>query len=154
MKNFDKCYATGQCIFWEVDLFEGMVRRESIRTRQTSRSRYAVVWVAYLLLCGSMVLAGAMMRVTGFALSSGEVPAGQPPAVEIPVARIQFIPDRNNLCRALLFHNDSGRYQDGGIGQCTIPKDMLVWSVQSRAEAFADAFRSSWKGDTVASSSR
>jgi hypothetical protein len=131
-----------------------MVRRQSIRNWQTSRSRYAVVWVAYLLLCGSMVLAGAMLRVTGFALSPGDLLSGHPPSFEIPVARIQLIPDRNNLCRALLFHNDSGRYQDGGMGQCTVPKDMLVWSVQSRAEAFADAFRSSWKGDTVASSSR
>jgi hypothetical protein len=118
------------------------------------RSRYATVWLAYLLVCGSVVFAGAMLRITGFALSPGDLQAAQPPAVEIPVARIQLIPDRNNLCRALWFHNDSGRYQDGGMGQCTVPKDMLVWTIHSRAEAFADAFRSSWKGDALAASSR
>ena len=125
-----------------------------MRAGRIRRSRYTTVWVAYLLLCGCMVFTGAILRVTGFAPPPGDLQAGRPPAVEIPVARIQLIPDRNNLCRALLFHNDSGRYQDSGMGQCTVPKDMLVWIVHNRAEAFADAFRSSWKGDSVASSSR
>jgi hypothetical protein len=122
--------------------------------RPMRRSGYAAFWGAYLLLCGSMVFAGAMLKLTGWALPPGELQAVQaPPVVETPVARIQFIPDRNNLCRALLFHNDSGRYQEGGTGQCTIPRDMMtVWTVNSRAEAFAQAFRSSWKGDALAAS--
>ena len=120
------------------------------------RSGYAVFWGAYLLLCVSMVFAGTMLKLTGWATPPGEpqVVAVRPP-VETPVARIQFMPDRDNLCRALLFHNDSGRYQEGGTGQCTIPRDMMtVWNVNSRAEAFAQAFRSSWKGDALASSLR
>ncbi len=120
------------------------------------RSGYAAFWGAYLLLCGSVVFAGAMLKITGPALPPGDLHAVQaPPVVETPVARIQFLPDRNNLCRALVFHNDSGRYQEGGMGQCTIPRDMMtVWNVNTRAEAFAQAFRSSWKGDALASSLR
>jgi hypothetical protein len=116
-------------------------------------SRYAAVWIAYLLLCSSTIFAGAMLRVAGFAVPP-ETQTVQPQAHEVPVARIQLIPDNNNLCRALLFHNDSGRYQEGGIGQCTIPRNMMVWTVHSRAEAFAQAFRSSWKGDAAPESVR
>ncbi len=118
------------------------------------RRGYAAFWGVYLLLCGSMVFAGAMLKFTGWALPPGELQTVQaPPPVETPVARIQFLPDRNNLCRALLFHNDSGRYQERGMGECTIPRDMMtVWNVNSRAEAFSQAFRSSWRGDALASS--
>ena len=121
------------------------------------RSGYAAFWGAYLLLCCGMVFAGAMLKITGPAVPPGDpqAVAKVPPAIETPVARIQFMPDRNNLCRALMFHNDTGRYQDGGTGECTIPRDMMtVWNVNSRAEAFAQAFRSSWKGDALASSLR
>jgi hypothetical protein len=121
---------------------------------QMRRRGYAAFWGAYLLLCGSMVFAGA--KLTGWAVPPGELQAlPVPPPVETPVARIQFLPERNNLCRALLFHNDTGRYQEGGIGECTIPRDMMtVWNVNSRAEAFSQAFRSSWKGDALAASLR
>jgi hypothetical protein len=121
-------------------------------TWQKRRSRYATVWVAYVLICGSIVLTGAMLGVRGLASSPIDLQTAQPKAVEIPVARIQFIPDRNNLCRALLFHNDSGRYQDGGTGKCIFPENMLVWTVRSRAEAFSEAFKSSWRGDPLAAS--
>jgi hypothetical protein len=128
-----------------------MLRR---RVRQSSSTAF---WGAYLLLCGGLVFAGAMLQMTGSASPPPrDLQAVQsPPAIETPVARIQFLPDRDNLCRALMFHNDTGRYQEGGIGQCTIPRDMAtVWNVASRAEAFSQAFRSSWKGDALASSLR
>src|SRR5258708_33648098 len=131
-----------------------MARSQSMRAGRIRRSRYATVWVAYLLLCGCMVFAGAILRVPGFAPSPGDLQAGQPPAAEIPVARIQLIPDRNNLCRALLFHNDSGRYQDAGTGKCIFPDSMLVWTVRSRAEAFSEAFKASWRGEAGAPSSQ
>jgi hypothetical protein len=135
--------------FRENALFYSMARRQSIRSIR--RSRHAAVWVVYLLVCGSIVSAGAMLGVTGLRLSSKDPQTAPPPALEIPVTRIQLFPDRDNLCRTLLFHNDSGRYQEGGTGQCTIPKDMLVWTLRSRTEAFAEAFKSSWKGDSAAS---
>jgi hypothetical protein len=115
------------------------------------RGRYAAVWVAYVLLCGSVVFAGAMLSVRRLASSPVDLQSAQPKAPEIPVARIQFVPDRNDLCRTLLFHNDSGRYQDAGTGKCIFPTDALVWTVRSRAQAFSDAFKSSWKGDGLAS---
>ena len=103
---------------------------------------------------GAFIFGAAILRLTGLAFSAPDLQTGQPQALEIPVARIQSFPDRNNLCRVLFFHNDSGRYQDGGAGQCTVPNEMLVWTTHSRAEAFAEAFRSSWKGEPLASLSR
>jgi hypothetical protein len=92
---------------------------------------------------GGIVIAGAM----GVASSSRDLRTGPPQKLEIPVARIQGLPDRHDLCRTLSFHNDSGRYQDSGLGKCTIPDDMLIWTV-SPTRAFAEAFKSAWKGDS------
>ena len=119
-------------------IFKDMARRLSIR--RLRRSRYTAAWVAYLIVWGSVASAGALV----FAFSPRDSKAEPPPALEIPVTRIQLFPDRDNLCPTLFFHNDSGHYQDGGRRQCTIPRDMLIWTVRSRGEAFAEAFRSSW----------
>jgi hypothetical protein len=89
---------------------------------------------------GSVASVGALV----FAFSPRDSKAGPPPALEIPVTRIQLFPDRDDLCPTLFFHNDSGRFQDGGRRKCTIPRDMLIWTVRSRGEVFAQAFRSSW----------
>jgi hypothetical protein len=115
-----------------------MAGRPSIR--RLRRSRYAAAWVAYLTVWGSVASAGVLV----FAFSPQDPKAGPPPAFETPVTRIQLFPDRDNLCPTLFFHNDSGHYQDGGRRKCTIPTDMLIWTVRSRTEAFAEAFRSSW----------
>lgn len=131
-----------------------MVGRQPARTRYLRRGYYAAAWVAYLLLCGSIVLAGSMLKVTGFDLSPEQLQAAQPQKLEIPVTRIQSIPDSNNLCRVLLFHNNSGRYQDGGTGPCRnlISKEAVIWPSRRRAEAFAQAFKSAWKKDFSKSS--
>jgi hypothetical protein len=127
-----------------------MDRAQSRRTRRLHQGRSAAGWAAYLLLCGGIVYAGSVLGITDFAFAPRAVQTRPTqPAAEVPVARIQFIPDRNNLCRALLFHNDSGRYQDAGIGKCTLSADMMVWTIHGRSEAFAEAFKSAWKGDTV-----
>jgi len=118
-----------------------MARRLSIRP-PARRNRHAAVVIAFLLVLGGIVFAGAM----GLASSSQAAKTELPPKLEIPVTRIQWFPDRNDLCRTLFFHNDSGRYQDSGMGKCTIPRDMIIWTV-SRAAAFAEAFKSGWKGD-------
>jgi hypothetical protein len=129
-----------------------MARSHSLRPHHPSRhGRYAALWLAYLLGCGAIVFAGAMLSVTALRISSPDSPIGPPQKLEIPVTRIQLFPDRNDLCRTLLFHNDSGRYQEGGTGKCTIPSDMLTWTFRGRAEAIAEAFRASWKGDSSAS---
>jgi hypothetical protein len=118
-----------------------MARRLSIR-RPVRRNRYAAAVVTFLLVSGGIVFAGAM----GVASSAQDAKIEPPQKLVIPVTRIQWFPDRNDLCRTLLFHNDSGRYQDNGMGKCTIPSDMLTWTV-SRAAMFAEAFKSAWKGD-------
>jgi hypothetical protein len=110
------------------------------------RTRFVVGSIAYLLVCGSIVFAGAMLKMTDFG-SEPRNPPQKGPLPEIIVAKIQLFPDRNDFCRTFFFHNDSGRYQDGGSRQCSIPKDMLVW-IRSRREAFAEAFKASWRGET------
>ena len=114
-----------------------MDRRQSARGRNIRRGTYAAWGIAYLVLCGSVVFAGAMLSIGGF------VPPPRPQKSEIPVARIQFVPGSDDLCRVLLFHNDSGRTQDGGTEQCSnqISSDLLVWTTRRRTEAFAQAFR-------------
>jgi hypothetical protein len=131
-----------------------MARRQSVRSWSLQPSRSAAGAALYLLLCGSIAFTGATLRVTGFAIAARDLPRGPPPALEIPVARIQSLPDRDDMCRTLLFHNDTGRYQEAVRGKCMIPKDLQVWTFTGRAAAFADAFRSAWKGDSVALSSR
>jgi hypothetical protein len=130
-----------------------MARRQPVHTSRLLPSRSAAVGIAYLLLCGSIVFAGATLGVAALAVSPRDLPVGASQTLETPVARIQSLPDRNNLYRALIFHNDSGRYQETVLGKCIIPKDMQVWTFPGRAAAFAEAFRSSWKGDSVALSS-
>src|ERR1700726_580924 len=131
-----------------------MARRQSARAWRIQPSRSAAGAAVYLLLCGSIAFAGATLRVTGLAVPPRDLPRGTPPTLDIPVARIQSLPDRNDMCRTLLFHNDTGRYQEAVPGKCTIPKDMQVWTFPGRAAAFAEAFRSAWKGDSLALSSR
>jgi hypothetical protein len=124
-----------------------MAQGQFLRAWHVRRSRYATVWVAYVLICATTVFTGAMLRVSGPTASPVEPQAAPRKAPDIPVARIQFIPDRDNLCHALLFHNDSGRFQDAGKGKCIYPDSILVWTVRSRAEAFSEAFKASWRGD-------
>jgi hypothetical protein len=124
-----------------------MAQRQFLRAWHLRRSRYATVWVAYVLICATTVFTGAMLGVSGPTSSPVEPQSAPRKAPDIPVARIQFIPDRDNLCHALLFHNDSGRFQDAGMGKCIYPDSMLVWTVRSRAEAFSEAFKASWRGD-------
>jgi hypothetical protein len=121
-----------------------MSRKQSVGTQPLISRRYAAGAAAYLLLCGGILFAGATLGVAAKAVSPRDLSIGLLPAIEIPVARIQSLPDRNNLCRALVFHNDSGSYQEGPLGKCTIPKDMMVWTYPGRAEAFAEAFKAGW----------
>jgi hypothetical protein len=143
IKNFEKCKATAierpNASLASAAYFEIMDRRHSMRGPRARRSSYAG-GIAYVLFCACTVLAGTTLTVTGFVFAPRDVQAAQ----QVPVARIQFVPDRNDLCRVLLFHNDSGRYQDAGRGPCSnqISENMLVWTSRgSRIDAFAQAFR-------------
>jgi hypothetical protein len=129
-----------------------MARKKPVSTVRLLPSRLAPGGIGYLLLCGSIVVAGATLGIAAFAVPPRDLPMAPPQPREIPVARIQSLPDRNNLCRALVFHNDSGSYQETVPGKCIIPEDMQVWTFPGRAAAFADAFRSSWKGASSAPS--
>lgn len=72
--------------------------------------------------CG---LAVALLLGNGFVLSPHSPHTAKPPLqtakpqqAKIPVATIQFMPDFNGVCRLLFFHNDTGRFQEGGTVHC------------------------------------
>ena len=70
--------------------------------------------------------------------------ASAPVPKEIPVAMIQFTPDRNGVCRHLLFHNDSGRFEERGSVRCdgSIPNEQLLAAIrEKRDSAIAQAFK-------------
>ena len=117
-----------------------MAPNSPLRTRPVRRRSYVAAGLAYAIFCGS-VLAIASLGVRIPPQQTAETQK-----TEIPVATIQSFPDVNDMCRILLFHNDTGRYQEGGTAPCQnlISKKVLVWTVTDRAREFAKVFRSSW----------
>jgi hypothetical protein len=114
--------------------------RSSLRTASVRRRSYRTVGVVYVLFCAG-VLAIATLTSKDEDVAPEKIPAAQ-----VPVATIQSFPDVNDMCRISLFHNDTGRYQDGGTAPCTnlISKKMVVWTLPDRAREFAKAFRANW----------
>ena len=118
-----------------------MILGSSPRARSTRRRQHVATGITYLLFCGGILAIALLM---GKDISPPVLQAAKPQAAEIPVATIQFTPDINNMCRRLLFHNDTGRYQEGGTAYCQnlTAKQFLRWTVTERTTAIAKAFRS------------
>jgi hypothetical protein len=119
-----------------------MPGRPTKRARHARRGVHARNRGAHVFFSGCVIAALGFLIVASFTAPPRR---GLPPApAEIPVAMIQFMPDRNGLCRRLLFHNDSGRYEDGGSGRCggLIPDDKLLTTVRAKRDtAIAQAFK-------------
>ncbi len=115
-----------------------MPGRPTKRARRARRGVYTRIRGAHVFFSGCLVA----LIVASF---TAPPPLALPPApAETPVAMIEFMPDRNGLCRRLRFHNDSGRYEDGGSGRCggLIPDDKLLTTVRAkRNAAIAQAFK-------------
>jgi hypothetical protein len=114
-----------------------MQRPPVLRARYVSRGHYVASGGAYLFFCASVAFTVALLTFSGFVLPQRAVPlpAHDPVVVEgVPVATIQLIPDRNGICRNLMFHNDTGRVDEGGFAPCRglIPDEMLVETTRSR----------------------
>jgi hypothetical protein len=116
----------------------------TVRARHATRRNYAYRSGAYLLLWFGIALAVVMLTFSSFVLPPRMVPTEAKAAYVVPVASIQLLPDANGLCRQFMFHNDSGRLDEGGITECRdlIPDRMLVETVRSRRnEAIAKVFK-------------
>jgi hypothetical protein len=114
----------------------------AIPTSRLPRPRsYRAVGFVYVLLCGGL-LALALANNKDF----NAPPAPAPTRAQAEMARIQSFPDRKDMCKVLLFHNDTGRYSEGGTAPCQnmISKKIAIWTAAERAENFSKAFRQAW----------
>jgi hypothetical protein len=122
-----------------------MNRPPIVRARYASRRVFVATRGTYLLFWAAVVCTVALLTLSGFFVPPRAVQSLEPQAVEtIPVATIQLYSDRKGLCRHLLFHNDSGRFDEGGFAPCRglIPAELLVDTVRGkRSEAMAKVFK-------------
>jgi hypothetical protein len=116
------------------------------RDRRAPRRQSVATQVAYVLFCGAMLVGLAGLTATGFMLPPPAAIAIEPPPEGVAEAKIQLYSDiGQDVCRNLVFHNDSGRFEDGGFARCRglIPDAMIVETIVRgrRTEAIARAFR-------------
>lgn len=96
-----------------------MNERPIVSARPASRGEPAVSRVAYVIFCGGISIAVLFLTFSSLFLPKRAYPTSeQRGAAKIPVARIQFTPDQNGQCRHLVFHNDTGRFEESGMGRC------------------------------------
>lgn len=120
-----------------------MKRHPIVRAARASRG-YVASRRAYVFFCASIVFTVALLMLATFFLPPRPMPMAELRAVELPVAMIQFVPDRAGQCRHLVFHNDTGRFEEGGTGQCRslIADALLVDTIRSnRTEALGKVFK-------------
>jgi hypothetical protein len=80
-----------------------------MRANREFRARFCGGAIAAAILC--LIFAGLLVPPPAF-------PPGDPRGPKAPVAKIQFNPDQRGLCRHLVFHNDTGRFEQSGTGRC------------------------------------
>jgi hypothetical protein len=121
-----------------------MNRSPLVRSRYANRAQFVATKGAYLFFCGAVVFTVALLTVSGFFLPTKAVQSVEHAVVPIPVAKIQLNQNEKGLCRQLTFHNDSGRFDEGGFGPCRglIPEELLVDTVRGqRNEAISKVFK-------------
>ena len=67
---------------------------------------------------GGIAVAVLFLALASLLFSPREFPTGEPRGAIIPVATIQLTPDVKGNCRHLVFHNDTGRFEESGTGRC------------------------------------
>jgi len=73
---------------------------------------------SYVVFCGGVVVAVVLLTLTGFILPPRKLQSAELPDRSVPTAMIQLMPDRTGLCRHIVFHNETGRFEEGGKGTC------------------------------------
>jgi hypothetical protein len=121
-----------------------MNRHPIVHSVRASGGSYLAPGRAYVFFCISIVFTVALLTFTSLYLPPRALQTGEMKAVEFPVAMIQLIPNRAGLCRHLVFHNDTGHFEEGETGQChgLIPAELLVDTVRvNRTEALGRVFK-------------
>jgi len=116
-----------------------------MRTAGLSRGGgYDVPGGAYVLFWLSIILTVALVSFASLYAPPRTLPSPELQVIELPVAKIQLTANRAGDCRHLLFHNDTGRFEDDGVGRCRglIAEELLVNSIRTnRADALARVFK-------------
>ena len=105
-----------------------------MRANREFRTRFFGGVIAVALL--SLICAGLLVPPT---FSDGD-----PRGPKAPVAKIQFNPDQNGQCRHLVFHNDTGRFEQSGTGRCKgLSDDEMAAAMEreSRSNSMARVFK-------------
>jgi hypothetical protein len=95
--------------------------------------------------CGGVIAIAILCLIcAGLLVPPPTFPAGDPRAPKDAVAKIQLNPDQRGLCRNLVFHNDSGRFEDSGTGRCKGLSDDEMHAAmarENRASSMARVFK-------------
>jgi hypothetical protein len=123
-----------------------MPKQPIVSGRRERRRQSLAAQVAYVIVCGGMIVGLAALTASGFMLPPPPAPMAEAPPEGVPYAKIQLYSDRGeDVCRHIVFHNDTGRFDEGGFARCRglIPDAMLVESAVStrRTDAIARAFK-------------
>jgi hypothetical protein len=106
-----------------------------MRANREFRTRFFGGAIAVAILC--LIFAGLLVPPPVFR-------PGDPRGPKAPVAKIQFNPDQNGQCRHLVFHNDTGRFEQSGTGRCKgLSDDEMAAAMarESRSSSMARVFK-------------
>jgi hypothetical protein len=106
-----------------------------MRANREFRARFCGGAIAVAILC--LIFAGLLVPPPAF-------PPGDPRGPKAPVAKIQFNPDQRGLCRHLVFHNDTGRFEQSRTGRCKgLSDDEMAAAMahENRSNSMARVFK-------------
>ena len=95
-----------------------MDQRPIVSARPATRGDPEISRVAYVTFCGGIAIAVLFLSFSSLLLPPRAFPKGELRGAKIPVATIQLTPDVKGNCRHLVFHNDTGRFEESGTGRC------------------------------------
>ena len=95
--------------------------------------------------CGGAIAVALLGLIcAGLLVPPPTFPEGDPRRPKTPVASIQLNPDQRGLCRNLVFHNDTGRFEGSGTGRCKGLSDdemQAAMTREHRANSVARVFK-------------
>jgi len=121
------------------------MKRTSKARVMAHRGQRTAAGGAYVFFCGSIVLTVGLLTVGGFFLPPRVFEFPDLGRHKPPVAKIEMVPDRDGKCRHLLFHNETGRFEEAGMGRCSglTPEEQILAdeAAARRSEAVKRAFK-------------
>ena|SRR5215470_9343880 len=119
-----------------------MKSSSTARVKTASRPKRTSAGGAYIFFCGSIVVTVAALTIMSFLLPPRQMQSHDVQKLTTPVAKIELVPDRKGQCRHIMFHNDSGRFEEGVTGRCSgLNSDDDSEAAARRADALKKAFK-------------